>query len=71
MKCLNVLVVDDAKFICEHVTKIVHESFPSSVVKSAFNGEDAQQIMSSITFDLILPLPAWVSPCTFLYSIPL
>ncbi|MBT3145835.1 response regulator [Neptunomonas phycophila] len=54
MKCLNVLVVDDAKFICEHVTKIVHESFPSSVVKSAFNGEDAQQIMSSITFDLIL-----------------
>jgi CheY-like chemotaxis protein len=54
MKYLNVLVVDDAKFICEHVKKIVSESFPSSVVKSAFNGEDAQQVMASITFDLIL-----------------
>lgn len=50
----SVLVVDDAKFICEHVTKIVTESFPDSTVKAAFNGEEAQALMADQSFDLIL-----------------
>lgn len=50
----SVLVVDDAKFICEHVTKIVTEAFPDSIVKAAFNGEEAQALMVEQQFDLIL-----------------
>ncbi len=50
----SVLVVDDAKFICEHVTKIVSEAFPESTVKAAFNGQEAQALMVDHQFDLIL-----------------
>ena len=54
MKNLKVLIVDDAKFICELVTKIVTDAFPSSMVKAAFNGEEAQALIASGTFDIIL-----------------
>lgn len=54
MKNLKVLIVDDAKFICELVTKIVSDAFPGSTVKAAFNGEEAQELLISGTFDIIL-----------------
>lgn len=54
MKKLKVLIVDDAKFICELVTKIVIDAFPESTVKAAFNGEEAQALLNSEAFDIIL-----------------
>lgn len=54
MKDLNVIIVDDAKFICELVTKIVTESFPSATVSAAYNGKEAQALLSQQRFDLIL-----------------
>jgi CheY-like chemotaxis protein len=54
MKNLKVLIVDDAKFICELVTKIVSDAFPQFSVKAAFNGEEARTLLSSETFDIIL-----------------
>lgn len=54
MKNLKVLIVDDAKFICELVTKIVSDAFPESTVNAAFNGEEAQALLTSGTFDIIL-----------------
>ena len=54
MENLKVLIVDDAKFICELVSKIVSDAFPQSSVKAAFNGEEAQTLLSSETFDIVL-----------------
>ncbi|SFG89439.1 response regulator [Neptunomonas qingdaonensis] len=54
MKSLKVLIVDDAKFICELVTKIVSDAFPEATVKAAFNGEEAQVLLTSGAFDIIL-----------------
>ncbi len=54
MKNLNVIIVDDAKFICEHVAKIVSEAFPSFTVKAAYNGKEAQTLMLAETFDIVL-----------------
>ena len=54
MKNLKVLIVDDAKFICELVAKIVSDAFPQFSVKAAFNGEEARTLLSSETFDIIL-----------------
>ncbi|SIS84890.1 response regulator [Neptunomonas antarctica] len=54
MKNMKVLIVDDAKFICELVTKIVSEAFPASTVKAAFNGEEARVLLTSEAFDIIL-----------------
>lgn len=51
---LKVLIVDDAKFICELVTKIVSDAFPQSSVKAAFNGEEARVLLSSEAFDIVL-----------------
>ncbi|WP_417580811.1 response regulator [Nitrincola sp.] len=54
MNQLSVLIVDDAKFICELVSKIVKTSFPGSTVTAAYNGQEAQSIMQTSHFDLIL-----------------
>lgn len=54
MNSLSVLVVDDAKFICELVTKIVKNSFPGSAVTAAYHGQEAQSLMKQAQFDLIL-----------------
>ncbi len=54
MKSLKVLIVDDAKFICELVTKIVSDAFPEAAVKAAFNGQEAQVLLISDEFDIIL-----------------
>lgn len=54
MKNLKILIVDDAKFICEHVTKIVTEAFPTYSIKAAFNGKEAQTLMLAESFDMIL-----------------
>ncbi|WP_293268431.1 response regulator [Neptunomonas sp.] len=54
MKNLKVLIVDDAKFICELVTKLVSDAFPQSSVKAAFNGEEARTLLSSEKFDIVL-----------------
>ncbi len=54
MKNLKILIVDDAKFICEHVTKIVTEAFPTFSIKAAFNGKEAQTLMQAESFDMIL-----------------
>lgn len=54
MNSLSVLVVDDAKFICDLVSKIVRNSFPGSQITAAFNGQEAQAMMKNARFDLIL-----------------
>lgn len=54
MSNLNVIIIDDAKFICEHVSKIVTEAFPGSSVKAAYNGKEAQDLMAMEQFDIIL-----------------
>ncbi|MBA4501097.1 response regulator [Marinobacterium marinum] len=54
MSKLNILVVDDARFIRERVTAMVQEAFPDFNVQSVENGLQARQAMQKQTFDLIL-----------------
>ncbi|RVU29873.1 response regulator [Neptunomonas marina] len=54
MENLKVIVVDDAKFICEHVTKIVNEAFLGAKIQAAYNGKEAVKLMSAETFDIVL-----------------
>jgi len=51
---LSVLVVDDAKAICTHVTRIVRNAFPKAEVVSAFNGKEAQLCLEKGNYDLII-----------------
>ncbi|WP_151703110.1 response regulator [Nitrincola alkalilacustris] len=51
---LSVLVVDDAKAICTHVTRIVRNAFPKASVISAFNGKEAQSCLEKGHYDLII-----------------
>ncbi len=54
MSKLNVLVVDDARFIRDRVTSMVREAFPESNVDAYENGQDAMKAMQVRQFDVIL-----------------
>lgn len=54
MTTLNVLVVDDARFIRERVVAMVREAFPASTVVAHENGQDAMRAMQQCQFDIIL-----------------
>eukprot|EP01155_Anaeramoeba_flamelloides_P003206 Anaeramoba_flamelloidesa1061265_17.p2 GENE.a1061265_17~~a1061265_17.p2 ORF type:complete len:160 (+),score=24.30 a1061265_17:36-515(+) len=54
MSKLNILVVDDARFIRERVTAMVREAFPDFNVLAVENGLQARQAMQQKPFDLIL-----------------
>lgn len=54
MSNVRVLIVDDAKFIRERVTKIVNEAFPEYAVDAAINGQEAKELMQRQRYDIIL-----------------
>ncbi len=54
MSKLNILVVDDARFIRERVTSMVRESFPDFTVMAVENGSQAIRAMQQKQFNLIL-----------------
>jgi len=54
MSKLNILVVDDARFIRERVTSMVREAFPDFSVVAVENGAEATQAMRHKRYDLIL-----------------
>ncbi|MDF2182315.1 response regulator [Neptuniibacter sp. CAU 1671] len=51
---IKVLVVDDARLIREHVSRIVKNHFPDYQVDAAEDGEVARNLMTKLTYDLIL-----------------
>ena len=54
MAGLKAIIVDDARFIRDLVTKILRDAFPDSEVKSAENGEAGKQLLAKETFDIVL-----------------
>ncbi|MCP4598341.1 response regulator [Neptuniibacter sp.] len=54
MSEMKVLIVDDARFIRDHVSRIVKEHFPEYQVDSAEDGEAGRTLMSKTNYDLIL-----------------
>ena len=54
MSQIKVLIVDDARFIRDHVTRIVKEHFPEYQIDAAEDGDDGQKAMSKVGYDLIL-----------------
>ncbi|MBR9830437.1 MAG: response regulator [Oceanospirillales bacterium] len=54
MSKLNILVVDDARFIRERVTSMVREAFPDFNVIAVENGMHARTAMQQKQYDLIL-----------------
>ncbi len=54
MSKLNILVVDDARFIRERVTSMVRESFPDFTVMAVENGSQAIRAMQQKQFNLLL-----------------
>lgn len=54
MSKLNILVVDDARFIRERVTSMVREAFPDFTVLAVENGVQARQALQQRHYDLIL-----------------
>jgi len=54
MAGLKVLIVDDARFIRDLVSKIVSTGFPDSDVKAAEDGEAGRKLMMQHQFDIIL-----------------
>ena len=54
MAKVSVLIVDDAPFIRDLVKKALRTHFPGVHVEEAIDGRKAQQILSRVSFDLIL-----------------
>lgn len=54
MSQLKVLIVDDARFIRDHVSRIVKEHFPEYQIDAAEDGDQGQKAMSTVEYDLIL-----------------
>ena len=54
MAGLKAIIVDDARFIRELVTKILHDAFPESVVKAAESGDAGKKLLSQENFDIVL-----------------
>lgn len=54
MEEIKVLIVDDARFIRDHVSRIVKENFPEYQIDAAEDGEAGRTLMSKQQYDLIL-----------------
>lgn len=54
MSQIKVLIVDDARFIRDHVSRIVKEHFPEYQIDAAEDGEDGRAHMMKVDYDLIL-----------------
>ncbi|WP_299179886.1 response regulator [uncultured Neptuniibacter sp.] len=54
MSQIKVLIVDDARFIRDHVSRIVKEHFPEYQIDSAEDGEAGRAQMSKEEYDLVL-----------------
>lgn len=54
MSLPKILIVDDAQFIRDHVTRIVKQHFPDYQIDAAVDGDDGRQVMSREQYDLIL-----------------
>ncbi|MDO6593172.1 response regulator [Neptuniibacter sp. 1_MG-2023] len=54
MSQIKVLIVDDARFIRDHVSRIVKEHFPEYQIDSAEDGEAGRKQMNNENYDLIL-----------------
>jgi DNA-binding response OmpR family regulator len=54
MSDLKVLIVDDARFIRDHVSRILKEHFPEYQVDAAEDGEVGRKLMAKTKYDLIL-----------------
>jgi len=54
MSQIKVLIVDDARFIRDHVSRIVKDHFPEYHIDSAEDGDAGQAKMSQTDYDLIL-----------------
>ena len=50
----KVLIVDDAQFIRDHVTRIVKHNFPDYQIDAAVDGDDGRRMMSQEIYDLVL-----------------
>lgn len=51
---LSILVVDDAKAICTHVSRLIRNVHPDANVIVAYDGKEAQQCLLASKFDLIV-----------------
>ncbi|WP_415882665.1 response regulator [Neptuniibacter sp. QD72_48] len=54
MSQIKVLIVDDARFIRDHVSRIVKEHFPDYQIDAAEDGDDGRSKMEATNYDLIL-----------------
>ncbi|WP_286240286.1 response regulator [Neptuniibacter halophilus] len=54
MSQIKVLIVDDARFIRDHVSRIVHEHFPDYQIDAAEDGDAGRNMMSKEQYDMIL-----------------
>jgi len=54
MSQIRILIVDDAKFIRERVSKVVKEAFPEFLVDAAEHGQDAVTLMEKNQYELLL-----------------
>ena len=54
MSQTKVLIVDDARFIRDHVSRIVRDHFPEYHIDAAEDGEAGRKLMSGESYDLIL-----------------
>jgi len=54
MSELKILIVDDARFIRDHVSRIVKDHFPEYLIDAAEDGMVGRQLMSKTKYDLIL-----------------
>ena len=54
MSQIKVLIVDDARFIRDHVSRIVKEHFPDYEIDAAEDGDDGRSKMEATNYDLIL-----------------
>ncbi|MGH1460866.1 MAG: response regulator [Neptuniibacter sp.] len=54
MSELKILIVDDARFIRDHVTRIVKDHFPELQVDAAEDGNAGRELMTKTQYDLIL-----------------
>ncbi|MBR7888058.1 response regulator [Marinomonas sp. A79] len=51
---IKILVVDDASFTRDLIRRTLRKQFPVAEIEEAVNGRKAQQLMSKITFDMVL-----------------
>ncbi|MCU7369339.1 response regulator [Paucibacter sp. O1-1] len=51
---IKILVVDDATFTRDLIRRTLRKQFPSAQLEEAINGRKAQQMLTKMTFDMVL-----------------